>query len=107
MSRNYRQDNKQRRAAKRAWEKESRCKCGKEKVRRAKCCAECASITTTSAKESRENAILALRAQGLLNTEIATALNSTPASIHTIVCRMRRNGRVVPASTYHGDNRHA
>jgi transposase len=47
-----------------------------------------------------EDRIVELRAEGLLNVEIARTLGLSAAAVSNLVCRMRKEGRVVAATTY-------
>lgn len=48
----------------------------------------------------RRIAILEMRAEGMLNTEIATRLKTTLSAVDSDVYRMRADGVEVPVSTY-------
>lgn len=87
---------------KRRWDEEhlwDTCQCGARKTVKATHCREC----VRAAARLRELTILALRAAGLGNAQIAQALHTTTPTVSSMLQRMRRAGVDVPASPYDSD----
>jgi DNA-binding NarL/FixJ family response regulator len=64
-------------------------------------CVRCAALATVPREvREREGTVLSMRAQGMLNYEIAHALGCTPAAVTNLVWHMRKRGRNVPVTAY-------
>ncbi|MDE2103219.1 MAG: helix-turn-helix domain-containing protein [Patescibacteria group bacterium] len=81
---------------KRRWDHENRhvCGCGRPMKRGASMCVTCREEYT----RERHAEIVAMRAEGMRNAEIAAELGTTMYAVATIICRLRKRGiEVAPA----------
>jgi hypothetical protein len=64
-------------------------------------CVPCASaLSGYERARGREERVMAMREEGLLNTEIAERLGCSPPAVASLVHAMRLRGRSVPATRY-------
>jgi DNA-directed RNA polymerase specialized sigma24 family protein len=65
-------------------------------------CVRCAALAAVPREvREREEAVLRMRAEGMLNYEIAHALECTPSTVGSLVSNMRKRGRNVPVTAYY------